>query len=261
MRGFHYVLLALATYFSIGLIVAVSVPQVRDSLQANAAWLQELGLVLFVLGCIALRLAVHFQHWPSTAVVLVVFYTSGLTFIGSTLAVSLQYDFDDDNGDDDYSEANRKNEDGLRRGQMAVCLGCAVSLLVFVIVQAQLLNVSVASAAEPPLNRKVHGSAVQSAGLCLFASALCLIIIDDRIWDWRYAATVFASLILSVYLNAVCTWMLAVVETDAAGAAKSAFHVTALIILQPILFAENWVLLCLLDSPSAAALSLPHPRV
>lgn len=236
MKGFHFVLLALATYFSAGLITAVSVPpQWRDGILAATPWLTEVGLALFVLGCIALRLAVHFKYWVATAGVLVALYTTGLTLIGIALAVCLQSDFDREE-----MEATNMEQEGLRRGQMAVCLGCVITLLVFVIVQTGGLFPN----SKNTDAHAVRASAVQSGSLVLLFSGVCLVAIDDHTWDWRYAVTVFFSLVLSVYLNTISTWMVAQKEEG------DAFHVTALIILQPILFAESWVLLCLLDSAS-----------
>jgi hypothetical protein len=258
LQGFHYVLLSQLVYFSIGTILAVSVEHVRDGILEAGGMIAEIGVGLFVLGCIALRLALHLRSCPFTGLVLLGMYTSGITLIGCELAVQLQADYPQqlaDAGPHGYKADERPQ--GQYQGQMAVCLGCGVLILTYLLVQSHVL-VLWSQWAPPPVtlpmlshNDELRISAIQSSLLVLLLSGLCVITIDDREWDWRYALMVFIVVIISVYLNVFSTWLARQpLKEEEQGSPWSAsvdyaFHKASLLVLQPILFAENWVLLCL----------------
>jgi hypothetical protein len=262
MQGFQWVLLGQAVYLSVGPIVAVSVEGVREGILAANGLVMNLGVSAFVLGCIALRLAVHFQYAPCTAFALFGLYTSGVTLMGCEFAARLQADYPPQEED---AEAR-----GLHTGQLAVCVGCAGLLVSIVLVQSNAL----AQLAEPNVtattSAAIHGvqptkggapstssqpkssaaatmtlrkSAIQSGVLVLLLSGLCLVTIDERVWDWRYALMIFLALILSVYFNTVSTWVASTQPPPI-----EAFHTVALVILQPVLFAEQWVYVCLVGA-------------
>ena len=231
MKGFQIVLWAQAVYFSLGMILAVSAPSVREVIMTSDGVCAWVGIGLFVLGCIALRLAVHLQYTVPTALVLFGLYTTGLTLIGCQLAVWLQSDYALD------SDVNL----GLIRGQNAVCMGCVIMVLVFLIVQGRVI---------PHGQIHTRDSAMQAAALVLLCSGVCLVSIDDREWDWRYATAIFFALVISIYLNALSTWFdhmhgASKQEAFLLSASHEPFHVASLVILQPVLFAEEWLLLCL----------------
>jgi hypothetical protein len=271
LQGFHYVLLSQLVYFSIGAIIAVSVERARDGILEAGGMIAEIGVGLFVLGCIALRLALHFRSCPFTGLVLLGMYTSGITLIGCELAVQLQADYPQqlaDTGPHGYKADERLQ--GQYQGQMAVCLGCGVLILTYLLVQSNALvlwsHLCTAWAPPPPpaatpllsYNDELRISAIQSSLLVLLLSGLCVITIDDREWDWRYALMVFIVVIISVYLNVFSTWLARQPLKEEAphheeeayrspwsASVDYAFHKASLLVLQPILFAENWVLLCL----------------
>ena len=248
MKGFHFVLLAQAIYFSIGVIISVTVPKIRNAIRMTEGLFIDVGIGLFMIGCISLRLAVHFEQCVPTALVLFVLYTTGLTLIGSQLAVWLQEDYGTDS-DVNFSEQTGQGE---QRGQTAICMACIIIPVVFVIVQSKIIT-KFQQSHTTTTTTTIKSSGLQAVSLVLLLSGLCMITIDDREWDWRYAMAIFLALVISVYLNAISTWFVHQSPQNnhqhlLKASAPDAFHLAALIILQPILFAEDWLLLCLLGA-------------
>jgi hypothetical protein len=204
-RPFAWVLFAQAACFCACVIGATSVQlQPSDAL----GWT---GVTLFVVGCIALRLAVSMTSEVFTAMALCV-HTAGLTLLGCQAVGWL------------FLSHNNNNE----AGQRAVYLGCATFLVALVWGQFSLER------GLPP-----QATTTQSALLILLLAGLVLVTIDDREWDWRYVYGLFFSLMGTAYVHLNTQPM-------AGEPALSAQHTCALIILQPILFVEDWFVSCLL---------------
>jgi hypothetical protein len=209
-RAFAWVLFAQATLFCASIMAL-----------ASGGWeLQEsffyVGAGLFVLSCIALRVAVTLTSGTFTALVLCA-YTVGLTLMGCQFAGWLF-----GIGADEEEEAADPGG-----GQRAVYLGCLTFLVALVWGQFAL------QAGEEP-----RAVTTQSALLILFTSGLALVSIDDRVWDWRYAYGILFSVAGSTYL---------LLNTEPHVKLEDSPQKTcALIILQPILFVEDWLIACLL---------------
>jgi len=306
MKGFQWVLLLQAIYFCTGVIISVSISDVKNTILKEQGLFLEIGFGCFVLGCIALRLAVYFQYFIITAFVLFGIYTSGITLIGSELAVYLQNDYPTI---PQLENEGIEENDGQYRGQMAIYIGCGVLLLTFILIQFNVLvfiqkylsflyynnTQQVQSSSPPPptttttkhnnsiiIQEDIQNIAIKSGILVILLSGLCLIILDDKEWDSRYALIIFSTLIISVYLNVISKWANNIIDITSnhedsecpittstlslfillnqppssitkmnprnqMNAFHLAFHLAALIVLQPLLFAENWIFICLME--------------
>ena len=117
--------------------------------------------------------------------------------------------------------------ESIQRGQVAILMACITFLVSFSFVIVQDLHGAQAMA--------------QIVGLILLLSGLALVTIDDRVWDWRYAYSVLFSIISATYINYV-------IGTCRSCSSGSTCHLCSLVIMQPILFIEEWLVACLLSS-------------
>jgi hypothetical protein len=82
--------------------------------------------------------------------------------------------------------------------------------------------------------RTVRESVLLSAALILFVECASVCILDDRVWDWRYAYACLFTVGGAVYVNAVSTYVL--LEKLSA---EDAWQGAALVYLQPLLLVED----------------------
>jgi hypothetical protein len=290
MKGFQWVILIQAIYFSIGVIISITILDIKNSILKREGLFIEIGCACVISGCIALRLAIHFQNCIFTMLVLIGLYTTGLTLIGSELAVHLQNDYDITIS----TVESNKNESGTYRGQMAIYIGCGVMLITFILIQFHVFSLIQKGLAyffifdesqQSKPNTETHTNLLHTVGLqsgllVILLSGVCLIILDDKEWDSRYALIILGTLIISVYLNVISAWVSNIMETSTVknsnnhnensitsellifllnqpmsstnqrkkmNAFHLAFHLASLIVLQPLLFAENWIFSCLIE--------------
>jgi hypothetical protein len=203
-RPFAWVLFAQAAAFCACVVGATSAQlQPTDAL----GWT---GAGLFVVGCIALRLAVSLPSAELFTALALCVHTAGLALMGCQVVGWLFL----------TTEAEA--------GQRAVYLGCATFLVALVWGQFSLERGLTPQAAT-----------TQSALLILLLTGFALVAIDDREWDWRYIYGLFFSLMGTAYVHLNT-------QPPMGEPPMSAQRVCALIILQPILFVEDWFVSCLL---------------
>ena len=211
MRGFVTILF-LQALVSCGLVtLAVFVRDITRAFNSNEymAWM---SLFAFLFSCILLRFLLFLSKEDSRhylAVGLCV-YTIGLSVLGCQIGA--------------WMVSASGGEEELRRGQMAVAIGCVSILVSFLGIQLQ--------------SQPLPGVLLQSTAIVLFVFGSAIVVLDDRVWEWKYAYVMLFSLAAAAYLNGLATYL--------SPAGLDPLTTCAHVILQPVIFAEGWMTACLL---------------
>ena len=175
----------------------------------GAAW----PLPVFLATCLLLRVLLH--QPPLCLGGGLLLYTGGLVLLSCQASACL---------------LSMQGEEGLLRGRWAVYMGCFTLLLGFVIVQIQMQQMAT-----------VQDVILHSVSIVLFLSGVTLVAIDDRVWDMRYAYAILFAIVSSTYLNSLSFLFIS------AKMGHSWLQACSLILLRPLLFAEDWLCSCLLS--------------
>ena len=90
------------------------------------------------------------------------------------------------------------------------------------------------------LEQSIIRSIIQNTVFILFIVCGCVCIIDDSVWDWKYAYTCLFTLGFTAYLNGVSTYIL-----FSPNKGKDIWQTAALVYLQPLVLVEDSIKTCL----------------
>jgi hypothetical protein len=245
-RGFLLILLfqVLFLVFSILLTClwtnAERVLVVADALY-HTQGLMSWGIVAFVSTSVCLRLSLHL--YPRILLILsLLFHTVAGTVIAchlSSLILCNNFShlyYGEGGGDDIDIDGCNTASPSTVRGQNAVYI--SVPLLLFSFVAVHMINVHRPHNTEA---QSVNVSIIVSTIFILFVECGSVCIIDDTIWDWKYAYACLFTVGFTVYLNGVSTYVLFTQRSEESDKWERA----ALVYLQPLLLMEDSVKACL----------------
>jgi hypothetical protein len=194
------------------------------------------GIVAFVSTSVFLRLSLHL--YPRVLLILSLLFhaVSGTVIVCHLSSLILCNNFSHlyDGGGGDIDGCSAASASTVR-GQNAIYI--SVPLLLFSFVAVHLTNIRHPHATE----ESVTLSIIVSTVFILFVECGSVCIIDDTIWDWKYAYACLFTLGFTVYFNGVSTYILFSQRSEESDKWQRA----ALVYLQPLLLMEDSVRACL----------------
>ena len=136
-----------------------------------------------------------------------------------------------------FSDACLSTSPSTIRGQNAAYI--SVSLLVLSFFLIHFAN-HIISDIQATSNRVIDTIARNSM-LIIFISCGSVCIIDDVVWDWKYAFAFLFTLGITTYINTISTFVFYSNESSSI----DAWQLVALVYLQPFLFIEDSMKICL----------------
>ena len=236
LQGFVIILTVQICIFSFFVMLTVSEERMLEEMNQHLYW-GEIGLGAFIAACILLRVLVSMNQ-PTLLAAMIGVYTLALSMMGcQVVAWLLSSDPQEyDSRDDVFDDAS------VKRGKNSVYFGCISIVLSFVVVQCMKKK-----------EDAIQTLVVQSVLIIMLFNGLLIICMDDRVWDWRYAYIMLFAIAAATYLNCISTYYidprqdeLPFMDSSNSPSSKSPFYLVALVILQPILFTESWLTMCLL---------------
>ena len=231
-KGFLCILLAQVSFL---VLFVLSVTSVSSSTHLDIALFfrhtiafegETLFLEVLVFIITTLFMRVSIEIYPRILLILsLIFYTLSGSFIVAHLA-SLLVCADDDTCM--YSDSD------TMRGRNTIYLSAPLPILSFLLVHGMNFYMG--------LNGAVLQAIVRNTLFILFTVSCAICIIDDDVWDWKYAYAFLFTLGITTYLNGVSTFILISKEAEII---QDVWQMTALVFLQPLLFVEESVKLCL----------------
>ena len=183
----------------------------------NSSFMPYVSVSAFVLSYILLRACLRTQG----LLLCLLLNTLGVSMMGCQIAVWL---------------CATDDTDTFKRGKLAIALGCMSLLVSFITIQFVWLHYYWQQN-EGAVNTIVMRIITQSTVIVCFIFGASIVVIDDRVWEWRYAYAILFTVLISAYLNGFTAFFHLQNNKNNASAAT----VCAEIILQPILFIEEWL--------------------
>jgi hypothetical protein len=181
------------------------------------------GLV-FIITTLFMR--VFIEIYPRILLLLsLLFYTLSGSFIVAHLA-SLLVCADDDTCLD--------SDPDTERGRNTIYISAPLLILSFLLVHGMNFYLGLKGAVLQAIARNTM--------FILFTVSCAICILDDDVWDWKYAYAFLFTLGITTYLNGVSTFILVSKEGEII---QDVWQTAALVFLQPLLFVEESVKLCL----------------
>ena len=132
-----------------------------------------------------------------------------------------------------FSDHCRCNAESTVRGQNAVYISISLLVLSF-------FTIHYAIHRSTNTKGMVMDTIARNTMLIMFVSCASVCVIDDNIWDWKYAFAFLFTLGLTTYINTLSAFVFHSNETD-----NDAWQLVGLVYLQPFLFIEDSLKACL----------------
>ena len=248
--NFLLILLAQVFILSFVLIFTASFTSKEGILDVAKVFYTEIGvygllweLGLLVLSCVFLRLCVNNPSRHAPLIASLVMYTAAGCLILSHL-VSLLICYNTDAIEiRSGAECLASSESGIR-GRNAVYIGAGLLVPSFIFIH--LLNFRGGAQHFEKAEEMAEKAILVTTVMLIFTVCGIICIIDDSVWDWKYAYTFLFSLCISAYLSGFSTFIVFNQEGEFATTSNHQYpHMAALFFLQPLLFLEASIKICL----------------
>ena len=237
--SFMFILLLQLLFLCVSIVIcSVSwntfIPGEVQELEAANVFLYHMGIrgmmwefVSFVLASILLRVCIQLQ--PKILLILsLLCYTISGTFLVCHVACILICSGDEGEGCTAMSPSTI-------RGQNAVFISVSLIFTSFFIIH--ILNYYT----KVNVDDIVLNTIIQNSLFILFVACGSICIIDDNIWDWKYAYSFLFTLGITTYINSFSAFILVSNHNQE----HDMWQTASLVFLQPLLFVEESIRICL----------------